>query len=202
MTETLNPIHTGQTVGYVRVSSEGQNEARQLEGEALDHTFCDKLSGGTRERPELNAAIRYVRKGDTLVVHSMDRLARNLNDLRNIVGELTGRGVVVRFVKEGMTFTGADSPMSTLLLSMMGAFAEFERAIIRERQAEGIKIAKASGVYKGRKPSLDAEGIARVKERVEMGVMKSRVAKDFGISRATLYGYLAAKSPAQSMAGS
>ena len=88
--------------------------------------------------------LAYVRDGDTVIVHSMDRLARNLDDLRRLVRELTGRGVAVQFIKEQLTFTAEDSPMATLLLSVLGAFAEFERALIRERQLEGIALAKAA----------------------------------------------------------
>ena len=92
-----------------------------------------------------------LREGDTVIVHSMDRLARNLDDLRQLVRTLTGRGINIQFVKESLTFTGEDSPMATLLLSVMGAFAEFERALIRERQLEGIALAKQRGAYKGRR---------------------------------------------------
>src|SRR4051812_43286561 len=91
------------------------------------------------------------RESDTVVVHSMDRLARNLDDLRRIVRALADRGIRVEFVKEGLTFTGEDAPMATLLLSVMGAFAEFERALIRERQREGVALAKQRGAYRGRK---------------------------------------------------
>jgi DNA invertase Pin-like site-specific DNA recombinase len=137
----------GQAVGYIRVSTLDQNTDRQLDGLELDRTFTDRISGKDTDRPELESIIRYVRDGDTVIVHSMDQLARNLDDLRRLVRELTGRGVKVSFIKEGLTFTGDDSPMATLLLSVMGAFAEFERALIRERQREGIALAKARGVY-------------------------------------------------------
>src|SRR4051794_31008045 len=144
----------GKRIGYVRVSSLDQNEQRQLEGVDVDKKFTDKASGKDMNRPQLRAALDYAREGDVLVVHSMDRLARNLDDLRRIVTELTGRGVVVEFVKEHLHFTAEDNAMSKLLLSVMGAFAEFERALIKERQREGIALAKQRGVYKGRKPSL------------------------------------------------
>src|ERR1039458_9145226 len=124
----------GKRIGYVRVSSVDQNELRQLDGVELDKKFIDKASGKDTNRPHLQAALEYLRDGDVLVIHSMDRLARNLDDLRRIVTELTGRGVVVEFVKEQMTFTSEDNAMSKLLLSLMGAFAEFERALIKERQ--------------------------------------------------------------------
>lgn len=177
-------------IGYVRVSSVDQNTERQLDGVALDKVFTDKASGKSTDRPQLAAALDYVRDGDTLIVHSMDRLARNLDDLRKLVRDLTARGVVVQFVKESLTFNGDDSPMSTLLLSVMGAFAEFERSLIRERQREGIAIAKTKGVYKGRAKSLDDKQVAQLKARVDAGEKKAVIARDFGISRETLYQYL------------
>ncbi len=125
----------GQRIGYVRVSSYDQNPDRQLENETLDRVFTDKASGKDVNRPQLEEMIQFVREGDTVVVHSLDRLARNLDDLRNLVKNLNDRGVKIQFVKEGLTFTGEDSPMSNLLLSVMGAFAEFERALIKERSA-------------------------------------------------------------------
>jgi len=125
-------------------------------------------------------------------VHSMDRLARNLDDLRQIVRSLTGRGIRVEFVKEGLTFTGEDAPMATLLLSVMGAFAEFERALIRERQREGIALAKRRGVYRGRKKALSGEQRAEAQARVTAGEQKAAVARAYGISRETLYQYLRA----------
>jgi DNA invertase Pin-like site-specific DNA recombinase len=179
----------GKRIGYVRVSTLDQNESRQLEGVQLDKRFVDKASGKDTKRPQLQAALDYVRNGDVLVVHSMDRLARNLDDLRRIVMELTGRGVVVEFVKEHLTFTSEDSAMSKLLLSVMGAFAEFERSLIRERQREGIALAKKAGVYKGRKPSLTPERIAQLRARVAAGEKKAALAREFGISRETLYSY-------------
>ena len=139
-------------VGYVRVSSVDQNTVRQLEGIRLDRVFTDKASGKDTKRPQLEALLEFVREGDLVVCHSMDRLARNLDDLRRLVMGLTKRGIRVEFVKESLTFTGEDSPMATLLLSMLGAVSEFERALIKERQREGIEIAKKKGVYKGRKP--------------------------------------------------
>lgn len=183
---------SGQVVGYGRVSSASQNEARQVEAlDGCDRVFIDTASGKSADRPELITALGYVREGDTLRVPSMDRLARNLDDLRAIVRDLTGKGVRVHFVKEGLTFTGEANSMNTLLLSMLGAVAEFERSLIRERQAEGIAIAKANGVYKGRRPSLSADQIIAAKERVEAGVPKAVIARDFGVSRQTLYNALA-----------
>ena len=181
----------GQQVAYIRVSSIGQNTARQLDGVHIDRAFEDKVSGKDTNRPALQDCLAYLREGDTLHVHSMDRLARNLDDLRRVVKELTGRGVAVRFHKEGLTFTGEDAPMATLLLSMLGAVAEFERSLIAERRQEGIALAKAKGdVYKGRKPSLSDEKAAELKRRASEGENKAALAREFGISRATLYGYI------------
>ncbi|MDR3737498.1 MAG: recombinase family protein [Terracidiphilus sp.] len=179
----------GKRIGYVRVSTLDQNESRQLEGVQLDKRFVDKASGKDTKRPQLQAALDYLRDGDVLVVHSMDRLARNLDDLRKIVLGLTERGVVVEFVKEHLTFTTEDNAMSKLLLSVMGAFAEFERSLIRERQREGITLAKKAGVYKGRKPSLTPERITQLRARVAAGEKKAALAREFGISRETLYSY-------------
>jgi DNA invertase Pin-like site-specific DNA recombinase len=180
----------GQLVGYVRVSSEGQNTARQLDGVQTDKVFEEKLSGKNMDRPQLEAMLAYVREGDEVVVHSMDRLARNLDDLRRMVQALTKRGVRVTFVKEAMTFTGEDSHLSLLMLSMMGAFAEFERSLLLERQREGIAQAKARGAYKGRKPVLTQVQAVQLRTRVQAGEKKAELAREFGISRETLYRYL------------
>jgi len=180
----------GQRIGYIRVSSLDQHPDRQLEQIPVDRTFTDKASGKDVVRPELDALLRFAREGDTAVVHSMDRLARNLDDLRRLVRSLTARGVRVAFVKEGLTFTGEDAPMATLLLSVMGAFAEFERALIRERQREGIALAKQRGAYRGRKKALSAVQRAELRQRLAAGEAKAAVAREFGISRETLYQYL------------
>ena len=182
----------GQRIGYIRVSTLDQNPDRQLEGVQLSKVFIDKASGKDTQRPQLEALLSYVREGDTLVVHSMDRLARNLDDLRRMVQQLTGRGVRIEFVKESLAFTGEDSPMANLLLSVMGAFAEFERALIRERQREGISLAKQRGVYRGRKKALSDSRLEELRRRVEAREPKAALAREFGISRATLYKYLRA----------
>ena len=159
---------TGQRIGYVRVSTLDQNEKRQLEGLVLDLVFMDKASGRDTARPELTELLRFARDGDTVVVHSMDRLARNLDDLRALVQGLTRKGVRVEFVKESLVFTGEDSPMANLMLSVMGAFAEFERSLIRERQREGIALAKQRGAYKGRNKTLTPERAAEFVQRVDV----------------------------------
>ena len=183
-------MKSGKTIGYIRVSSSDQNPERQLEGLSLDKLFTDQVSGKDTNRPQLAALLQYIREGDTLMVHSMDRLARNLDDLRRLVSDLTKRRITVRFIKEKLDFTGEASPMATLLLSVMGAFAEFERALIRERQREGIALAKKRGIYKGRKKSLTETQAKSLKERVSNGEKKSALAREFSISRETLYKYL------------
>src|ERR1700756_1491023 len=120
----------------------------------------------------------------------MDRLARNLDDLRRLVQQLTNRGICVEFLKERLTFTGEDSPMASLMLSVMGAFAEFERALIHERQREGISLAKQRGAYRGRTKALSSERIAELRQRLTAGASKAQVAREFSISRETLYQYL------------
>ena len=181
---------TGLRVGYIRVSSIDQNPERQLEDVALDKIFTDKASAKDVNRPQLMEMLDFVREGDVIIVHSMDRLARNLEDLRRLVQRQTQRGIRIEFVKEGLSFSGDDSPMATLLLSVMGAFAEFERALLKERQREGIALAKKRGVYRGRKRSLSPEQIIQLKQRAEAGEKKAALAREFGISRATVYQYL------------
>lgn len=180
----------GQDVGYVRVSTVIQNSARQLDGIKLHKVFEDKASGRNTDRPQLAACLAHLREGDVLHVHSMDRLCRNLDDLRRIVKELTNRGIVVRFHKEGLSFTGEDSPMSNLLLSMLGAVAEFERSIIRERQKEGISLARLAGKYRGRKPALSPDRVKELTLRAAAGEKKTALAREFGVSRETVYTYL------------
>lgn len=178
---------SGQVIGYVRVSTVDQNTERQLEGISVDRVFRDSLSGGAVKRPGLDALLEYIREGDKLVVHSMDRLARNLKDLETLVSDLTGRGIQIVFVKENLTFSGDDSPMAVLMLQIMGAFAQFERSLIKERQREGIALAKKRGVYLGRKPKLSQDQVAEMLKRSADGENKSLLAKEFGVSRPTLY---------------
>jgi DNA invertase Pin-like site-specific DNA recombinase len=184
----------GQTIGYKRVSSLEQNTARQLDGLELDEVFEDKVSGKDMERPALLAMLKHVRKGDSVVVHSMDRLARNLIDLKKIVSEIVDKGANVQFLKENLTFSGKADPFAELMLNMLGSFAEFERSLIKSRQAEGIAIRKAAGLYtgKGRKRKITEEQVTELKSRAAAGEKKSRIAADMGISRESLYKYLKA----------
>ena len=188
---TQHPIR----IGYIRVSTAEQNTGRQLDGEQLTVVFTDKASGKNADRPQLQAMLAgNWPQGSVVVVHSMDRLARSLSDLLRIVEQLTARGIAVQFVKEGKTFKGAATanPMDKLMLSMLGAFAEYERTLIRERQREGIAKAKERGVYRGRpKRVQDGERIAQiVAEATAVGANKTRIAAKHGISRDTLYKYV------------
>lgn len=177
--------------GYVRVSTVDQNTDRQLDGIELDRIFTEKISGKTIKRPVLQQCLSHLRDGDTLHVHSMDRLARNLKDLQTIVEDLTGKGIVVKFHKENLTFTNDTSAMSKLMLQIMGAVAEFERSLIKERQLEGIQKAKEMGKHLGRKPSLTDIQVQQAHDLVNRGIPKTEVASRFNISRQTLYRILA-----------
>jgi DNA invertase Pin-like site-specific DNA recombinase len=181
---------SGKRIGYMRVSSIDQNTERQLDGIQIDKVYEDKASGKDTNRPQLTAALDFVRDGDTLVVHSIDRLARNTENLLAIVRDLNAKGVTVEFVKERLAFGDQSNPCDDLMMTMLAGFAQFERAMIRERQREGIEIAKGKGVYRGRKPSLTAEQIVSLKARAESGEKKAVIARDLGISRETLYQYL------------
>ena len=187
---------SGQRVGYIRVSSLDQSSNRQTEAllasGRIDRFFEDKISGRSRaERPALNECIKYLRDGDELVGSSIDRLARSLIDLRTLVDEITAKGVTVYSLHENLRFTheGADA-RSNLMLSILGSFAEFERAIIRERQAEGIALAQKAGKYRGRKRALSTEQIDEARIRIGMGESKSAVARELGVARTTLYAAL------------
>ena len=187
-------VVTGQKIGYARVSSKDQNLDRQLAAlkkEKVFRIFTDTVSGSSTQRPGLDGALNYVRAGDQLIVVSMDRLARSLIDLHRLVDELTERGVSVKFLKEGQTYSLNSTPIAKLMLGLLGSVAEFERSIIRERQAEGIAKAKARGVYKGRAKVLNEEQVAQAREWVGAGIPKAEVARRFGIGRTTLYKYLA-----------
>lgn len=186
-------VISGQKVGYARVSSKDQNLERQtaaLKKEKCFRIFEDTVSGSSTDRPGLDGALNYVRPGDQLVVTSMDRLARSLIDLHRLVDDLTARDVSVKFLKEGQTYSLNSTPIAKLMLGLLGSVAEFERSIIRERQAEGIARAKARGVYKGRTKALTDEQLAEARELVATGVPKAEVARRLGIGRTTLYSYL------------
>ena len=181
----------GQDIGYIRVSSVDQNEQRQLVDVKLDKIFIDKTSGKDTNRPSLLEMMSYARDGDTIHVHSIDRLARNLIDLKKIIQTLVDKNVSVKFYKENLIFTKAsDNPMDNLLLSILGGFAEFERSIIKERQKEGIRLAKEKGTYKGRMPLLTKSDVVKAAEDRKKEIPTSVIARQLKVSRTTLYRYL------------
>jgi len=173
-----------KTIGYIRVSTVHQNTDRQLEGIHLDKVFEEKVSAKTKNRPRLQEMLNYIRDGDTVVVHDISRLARNIQDLHFLVEEITSKGASLRFVKEGLSFSSDKSePMNVLLLSMLGAVYQFEREIMRERQKEGIAAAKAKGKFTGRKKTINDEDIMRL---VNEGKSIRKVADVLGISMSSV----------------
>lgn len=185
---------TTQRVAYVRVSSAGQNLARQLEAIGdVDKTYREYQSGSTTsQRPVLREALDYVREGDTLVVASIDRLARSLRDMLAIMEELETKGVTVEFTAQGLTIRPDGGDLTTrLILHIITAVAQSEREMTRKRQAEGIAIAKQlPGKYPGRKRRLNSEQIREIRNAVATGVPKAQIARTYGVSRNTLYRYL------------
>ena len=194
----------GQVIAYVRPrlhhrpEPERQKVAiRTAVGVEPEHWFTDRASGGSTDRPTLEAMLAHVRDQDTVVVASMDRLARSVVDLDRLVSELTARGLEVRFLKEGLTFNvaGPADPLAVFQLQVMGAFAQLERALIRDRQREGIAAAKARGVYRGRARRHTPEQVAGAREEVASGVPKAVVARRLGVARQTVYNALATVRP-------
>lgn len=180
----------GKRIGYIRVSTKDQNPDRQLEGVQLDKKFIDYASAKSMVRPQLEAMLEFVREDDIVIVHSMDRLARNVKDLKTLVDGLLLKKIQVNFIKENLLFKGENSALANLMLHMMGAFAEFEYAFIKERQREGIEIAKKKGKFKGTTKKLNAEKIEVLKQQLLTRKSKSQIALDLGISRFTLYRYI------------
>ena len=172
----------GKNIGYIRVSSIDQNTARQLEGVPLDKTFIDTCSGKDTRRPGLMACLDYVREGDTLHVHSIDRLARNLADLLRLVRGLTRKGVTVHFHNERLIFNGDDSPLQNLLFQVVGACVEFERSLIRERRREGQAKAKELGVHCGRPSKIPPHAHMAILQRRRNGDTLAVIAGEYGVS--------------------
>ena len=171
-------------VGYRRVSTVEQKFDRQELGE-LDKLFEEKVSGSNAERLALNEMIDFVRQDDEVVVYSIDRLARNLRDLQSIIQKLNDKGATIHFLSERLTFSASsEDAFAKLQLQMMGAFAEFERNIIRKRQAEGIAKAKALGVYAKRGATINKE---RVKQLQANGLTITAIAREMDISRMSIY---------------
>ena len=181
---------TGQQVAYRRVSTLIQNEGRQLDGLNFDIEFTDKASGKDINRPQLEACLKHLRSGDTLHVHSIDRLGRSLKDIQTIVDDLTGMGVTIRFHKEGLAFDGNNNAVTKLMLQMLGACAEFELSVINERRREGQALARKKGKHIGRKATLDSSHIEEVQNMWAAGQPKAQIAKNLGVSRPSLYKFI------------
>ena len=191
----------GKAIGYVRVSTHDQNTARQLDGVHLDKVFEEHASGKNSDRPALQTCLDYIRDGDTLHVHSIDRLARNLQDLLSIVTTLKEKGVTVTFHKEKLEFVGngvagKSDAFQELQLHIIAAVAQFERALILERQREGIVVAKREGKYKnvGRKPSLSEEQVIEIRSKLAAGAKVANIARKYRVSRQTIYKTINEKS--------
>ena len=186
----------GKKIGYIRVSTACQNTERQLHGLELDRTFEDRMSGRTFDRPNLNECLDYLREDDTLYVHSIDRLGRNIRELLNLISDILAKGVGIVFVKEQMTFDPSRkaNPTQMLYLAVLAAVADFEVAMIRERQREGIALAKQRNAYRncGRKPVLSPVQIEEVRRRHSEGEGASLLAREYGCSRSTVYSVLKA----------
>jgi len=180
----------GQRIGYVRLNNNDCNPKHQLAQTDYYRLFTDEASGKHARRRQLDALLNFVREGDTVVAYSMERLARNLKDLRYLIQTLTTRGVRVEFLKERLVFSGENSSVAAMMLSVMVALSEFEHALAHERQREGIALAKLGGAYPGRKKTLSDEQAATIRQRAAAGEQKSRLAREFCISRETLYQYL------------
>ena len=188
----------GKKIAYIRVSSEGQNTSRQdqqIEELCVDKVFTEKVSGkNIQDRPQFQLLLEYAREDDVIYCADLSRWGRSLIDIKTTITDLTKRGVTVTFLKENLTFSGNDDPMSNLLLGILSSLSEWERAVIKSRQMEGVKIAKEKGIYKercGRKPKLTEEQIQEVRKRVQAGEKRSDVALAFGVSRQTVYNLVA-----------
>ena len=182
---------TGKRIGYVRVSTPEQNPESQLSGVEVDKIFVEYASAKDTERPKLKEMLGYLRDDDVIFVHRMDRLARNIDDLRSLVKIITSKQASIKFISEGLSFDGTDSPVANLMLTVVGAFGEFERRIARERQLEGIAKAKAKGIYKGRQPSLTKSEFEKVLYMFkDLGMSRRRISREFGVSVTTICSYL------------
>lgn len=183
-------MSNGKRIGYIRVSTIDQNPDRQLDGIQLDKKFIEYATGVNTKRPQLSSLLEYAREDDVIVVHSMDRLARNVKDLRAMIDRVVERGIAIQFIKEKLVFSKKQCPIANLMLTVLGAIAEFEYSLIRERQLEGIAIAQRNGRFKGRKKILDKDKIEILKKELLTRKTKTKIAKEMGISRFTLYRYI------------
>ena len=183
----------GQIVGYTRVSTVDQNDEGQqhtLKAAGATKIFSDRITGSAETRPGLDEMSRYVREGDTIVIYSIDRLARNVEHLLSTVKEWRDNGIAIVFIREALRIDGEKNPMSELLLGVIGHIAQFEKAIIKERQREGIEAAKRRGVYKGRKRALDEDQVKELQNLLRQTGNISEIARKMGVSRQTIYRYM------------
>tara|TARA_R110002060_G_scaffold77031_2_gene88052 strand:- start:1585 stop:2145 length:561 start_codon:yes stop_codon:yes gene_type:complete len=180
-------MSNGQRLAYIRVSTVEQNIDRQLHGHDFDEKFVDKCTGSNTNRVSLDALKTHCRKGDSVHVHSIDRLARNLVDLLGLINFFVDKGVSVEFYKEGLVFTGEDNPFQNLQLQIIGSCAEFERSMINARIREGIQVRKSKGLPVGRKSVVDDNMRKRIIKADDDGVSKTEIANHEGVGRATVY---------------
>ena len=190
-------IMNGQNIGYIRVSTFEQHCDRQLrdliDNKELDRVFIDKCSGKNTDRPQLQECLQYIRSGDTLHIHSTDRLARSVADLTRIVKELLNRNINLHFHKENLIFSAdKKNPMNEFMLHILSSVAELELSLIHERQKEGIAEARKRNAYKnvGRKKSLNEEAVQIIKSKITNGQSISSIAREYSITRATVYSYI------------
>lgn len=184
---------TGDLIGYARVSTDAQEAQLQLDAlevAGCSRTFIDKASGKNTERPELKAALDYLRGGDSLCVWKLDRFARSLIDLVAMVDGLTERGIGFKVLTGALANIDPNTPDGRLMLQVIGAMAEFERSLIRERTKAGLEAAKAQGRTGGRPTVITDDMLTVAKARKRKGESVSAIAKALGVSRATLYRYL------------
>lgn len=176
-------------VGYIRVSTEEQSTERQLDGIELDEVFEEKVSAKDSQRVELKKCLQFLRKQDVLYVHSICRLARNQRDLLNIVEGLVSKGVVVKFITENLEFGNIKNPFNDLLLHVLGAVAQFERSLTKQRQIEGIRKAQEKGIKFGKK-ALSKQKIRKINEKHKEGWSVKRISFELEVAASTIYKYL------------
>lgn len=179
-------------VGYARVSTTEQNTERQdvaLESLGCERIYIDKLTGATLDRPEFNKMMDFVREGDTLIVSEYNRLSRSTMDLLTTLQSLEDKGVIVKSIKENLD---TSTPQGKLMLVIFAGLAEFERSLMKQRQAEGIERAKLAGKYKGRKPKeYDKEVFDEVMKGLADKTMSvTKASEKLGVTRATVYNIL------------
>lgn len=181
-------MNKGQRIGYIRVSGPDQNPDRQLEGIDLDRRYIDFASGKTIQRKEFEMMMDFAREGDQIIVHSTDRIARNLMDLKKLVTTLNDKGISIEFKKENLYFSpGKEDFRCNLMLNMLGAFAEFEHAIITERRREGMALARAKGIVGGRRAVLTKEQMQEIRQAIHNHERVQVLAEKYGVSRPTIY---------------